>query len=296
MESEGTDRVMKRWMGLVCALLCALTLAIVGCGGARVRGDEAGATANGATGEHAQELEKALVKHWNLSRTEQDGLTVWNKDDVMISLFLEKDGSATISNANGGAVFGRWEAFGNNDITFYKEENGKERSGGKRRSVKVYTAFPATYEPDTNELLLDAGAWDAEGTLCFTDVIKFMSEQVSIPSSDDVTEIKDASALIGDWELFWVKDGDSVAQGQADKLAAWKGCKNGNMTLAEGGKGTFLGNEVEWWLDKGIGKMTVVGESGKSESFDIEQLPGGIVVTSTDGGSANSCYQFAKSK
>lgn len=78
--------------------------------------------------------------------------------------------------------------------------------------------------------------------------------------------------------------GDSVAQGQADKLAAWKGCKNGTPTLAEGGKGTFLGDEVEWWLDGGVGKITVVGESGKRETFDIEQLPGGISVTSADGG------------
>ena len=261
-----------------------------------MRGDEAGATANGAAGEHAQELEKALVKHWNLSRTEQDSLTIWNKDDVMLSLFLKEDGSATLSETNGGAVFGRWEAFDYDDITFYKEENSSERSGGKRRSVKVYTAFPATYKPDTNELLLDAGAWGTEGTLCFSDGIKFMNEQVSISSSSDVTEIKDASALVGDWELFWVMEGDSVAQGQANKLAAWKGSKSGTLTLAEGGKGTFLGDEVEWWLDGGVGKMTVVGESGKRESFDIEQLPGGIAVSSTEGGDTGVCYQFARPK
>ena len=287
---------MKRWMGLACALLCALTLAIVGCGGTRVRGDEAGATANGAAGEHAQELEKALVKHWNLSRTEQDSLTIWNKDDVMLSLFLKEDGSATLSETNGGAVFGRWEAFDYDDITFYKEENSSERSGGKRRSVKVYTAFPATYKPDTNELLLDAGAWGTEGTLCFSDGIKFMNEQVSISSSSDVTEIKDASALVGDWELFWVMEGDSVAQGQANKLAAWKGSKSGTLTLAEGGKGVFLGDEVEWWLDNGTGKMTIVGDADKREVFDIEQLPGSILITSASGGNKNGCYQFAKPK
>ena len=284
---------MKRWMGLACALLCVLTLVLVGCGGSRVRGDKAGAEAHGATGEHAQELEKALVKHWNLARTEQDGLTIWNKNDVKLSLFLKEDGSASLSRSDGGAVFGRWEASGNDNITFYEEEIDTERSGGKRHSVTVYTAFPATYKPDTNELLLDAGVLDGEGTLCFSDGIKFMSEQVSAPSSADVTEIKDASALVGDWELFWVMEGDSAAQGQADKLAAWKGCKNGTLSLAEGGKGTFLGDEVEWWLDGGVGKMTVVGESGKRESFDIEQLPGGIAVTSADGG-MDFCYQFAR--
>ncbi|MDO4806522.1 MAG: hypothetical protein Q4A07_04660 [Coriobacteriales bacterium] len=287
---------MRKWMGLACAALCALTLALVGCAGTRVQGDKAGATANGAAGEHAQELEKALVKHWNLSRTEQDGLTIWNEDDVMLSLFLKEDGSATISQANGGAVFGRWEAFDYDDITFYKEEYGSSRSGGKRHTTKVYTAYPATYKPDTNELLLDAGAWDTEGTLCFSDGIKFMSERVSVPSSNDITDIKDASTLVGDWELFWVMDGDTVAEGQANKLATWKGYRNGTLTLAEGGKGTFLGNEVEWWMDEGFATMAVVGEPGKRESFDIEQLPNSIVVTSADDGNTDICYQFAKSK
>ena len=287
---------MKRWMGLACALLCVLALALVGCGGSRVRGDKAGAEANGATGEHAQELEKALVKHWNLAHTEQDGLTIWNKDDVMLSLFLEKDGSATLSLANGGAVFGRWSASSNDDITFYEEKNTSVHSGGKSRSAKEYTAFPATYKPDTNELLLDAGACNAKGMLCFSDGIKFMSEQVQVPSSADATEVKNASALVGNWKLFWVKDGDSTARGEADKLAAWEGCKNGTLSLAEGGKGTFLGDEVKWWLDDGVGKMVVVGESGKRETFDIEQLPEGIAVTSADGGDTDVWYQFVKSK
>lgn len=57
-----------------------------------------------------------------------------------------------------------------------------------------------------------------------------------------------------------------------------------------------MGDAVEWWLDAGVGKMTVVGDSGKRETFDIEQLPGGIVVTREDGGDTSACYQFARPK
>ena len=46
------------------------------------------------------------------------------------------------------------------DVTFYEEENTSVHSGGKSRSAKEYTAFSATYKPDTNELLLDGGDTD----------------------------------------------------------------------------------------------------------------------------------------
>lgn len=57
-----------------------------------------------------------------------------------------------------------------------------------------------------------------------------------------------------------------------------------------------MGDAVEWWLDAGVGKMTVVGDSGKRETFDIEQLPDGIVVTREDGGDTGARYQFPRPK
>lgn len=283
--------VMKRWMGRACAVLCALALVLAGCTstrGRRVQGDVAGATASGATGEHAGELDQALVKTWSLNRTEQDGLTIFDEDDVYVSLILKGDGSAMISQSTGGAVFGSWEASDFDDITFYKE---KSYMGGKR-----YTAYPITYNPDANELYLDAEAWDREGTLCFADGIQFMSQRVTYPSSADLTAIRDASTLVGDWELYWVMEDDAVAEGEADRIAAWIGRKSGVLTLAEGGKGTFLGDEVEWWMDEGFATMTVVGDAGKRESLDIEQLADGIVVSSAEEGAQGFVYLFAKSK
>ena len=245
----------KRVKMLFAAALCAVTMAIVGCGG--------GNASQTTTNEAAQESysTEQFLGEWKLAYIQSGGVTVAGNlgglseisgDDMSITLTINDDGTAKFAIGEESADM-KWESASKDKITITSTGASESEDSVPESAEVTYNdgelLFKSSDEPaaDAEEDTSVLGAIDT-GVLGFTH--DGTSAKVSIPSLDDSKPITSADDLVGDWKLSAVCIFGVYITGEPANLSAFYGESSSSLEFKDDGTCTYVGNDDDYTVSK----------------------------------------------
>lgn len=258
-----------KYLATLCvALMCALSLTLVACGGGEQK-----ATENATTEETTQvetapaDPAEAFIGTWKFAGAEANGMTmsgdlsgilsmIGYDGDASFSLTFEKDGKGSAVFADEASSF-TWVMKDDTTATITPEKKAAdaevsddEVTAENEAAADAEEEAEAETTLETADVVLEDGVLkmsmgsDTEGTMLFTadgtmpNAVKYdLSTATAITSED---------ALKGTWTFSGMNMFGITFTGDSAAIAEQMGSEDATVTFSDGGTADFMGSEATW--------------------------------------------------